>query len=284
MLRCLPQLHEGNFLSRGLLYICIASRKWCTHKMHQKSMKIRCALLMKKNTSQEMMTLMLFCSFLAHVKKPFFTIQLITLRTLFHGSFRCEFQQLQFTLLGCAVSVSRVPLLEFSPGSASKLSDILSQIISTSLSNTAWNKYFSVSLIIFDHVIVLYCGFMPYQSHFYVSDKRWKQRSLNVNPPPLTRIRTYPNIYVLFRWCFEKFQPETISQLLAALVGYHPLILHVALVPDKDHLCVVPAVRFDLCAPEEYEIMRERRLSFICDLICKEHDVSGQNNAIHGTA
>ena len=49
------------------------------------------------------------------------------------------FQQLQFTFEGCALS-NRVPLFVFKVGSESRLSDILSQMMSTRRSNTAWNR------------------------------------------------------------------------------------------------------------------------------------------------
>ena len=83
-----------------------------------------------------------------------FPLKLMTRKYLEHRNWSCQievektietndlrkekncFQQLQFTFEGCALS-NRVPLFVFKVGSESRLSDILSQMMSTRRSNTA---------------------------------------------------------------------------------------------------------------------------------------------------
>ena len=84
-----------------------------------------------------------------------FPLRLMTRKHLEHSNWSCQieveklyietndlrkekncFQQLQFTFEGCALS-NRVPLFVFKVGSESRLSDILSQMMSTRRSNTA---------------------------------------------------------------------------------------------------------------------------------------------------
>lgn len=68
---------------------------------------------------------------------------------------------------------------------------------------------------------------------------------------------THPNIDIFLGGRFKELETKTVGQLLASLVGYHPLVLHVALVADQDDLGVVPTVGLDLCAPEKGSYIEE---------------------------
>ena len=49
-------------------------------------------------------------------------------------------------------------------------------------------------------------------------------------------VLSYPDVDVLLGAGLEELEAEAVCQMLAALVGNHALVLHVALVPDQDHL------------------------------------------------
>ena len=60
---------------------------------------------------------------------------------------------------------------------------------------------------------------------------------------------THPNVDIFLGGSLKELEAYAVCQLLAAIVGNHPLVLHVALVANQHNLGVVPAVGLDLCAP-----------------------------------
>ena len=66
----------------------------------------------------------------------------------------------------------------------------------------------------------------------------------------------YLDINVLLGRCLEELDAQLVRQLLASFGGDHPLVLHVALVADQDHLGVVARVGFDLRDPVLHRIER----------------------------
>jgi hypothetical protein len=94
----------------------------------------------------------------------------------------------------------------------SRLSDILSQMMSTRRSNTACNKTLQHTT-----------RGRPGKSHFDVD--------------------------VLFGAGLEKLDAQLLGKLFAPFETYHSFVFHVAFVAHEDHLGVVPRVRLDLGHP-----------------------------------
>jgi len=117
----------------------------------------------------------------------------------------------------CVWSVKRCPFCEppTNVGSASRLSDILSHIISTKRSKTACKEYNLINILLLNVVFV----------------------------------STHLNIHILFGRCLKELDAQLIGQLASALKANHTLILHIAFVAHQYNLSIVPRIRFNLCHP-----------------------------------